>query len=162
MAGANGDSWSYLSQSIIRGEYSQFSGLYIDPGATDSDRYMLRNAGVTAAIDGDGAIAATVYLRDDVNYWTPLVNPAGRFVAAAAGYDLDQTIAQWSAGPWFAQLQVQTDPASNTAFRLCWHLRSERIIRLTCSRHDRATGAYRGLHITDDSLGLGPIIWATR
>ncbi len=158
--GIEADSNVYISQATIRGQYQFATGLYFDPGDTDHPRYEVRNAAVQTA-SGSTLLDRVLSVRDDLNVVTWMSNAAG-FSVTQPSYALDQTIAEWRAGIYYTQLQVQTDPASNTAFRLCWHLRTERIIRLACGRHDRLTGAYRGIVLVDDSLGLGPLTWQTQ
>lgn len=159
--GTGADSNVYISQATIQSVYQFATGLYFDPGDSDPPRYEVRNALVRTPSVPDLLLGQALEVRDDLGVFIPM-SSAGGFNVTQPSYALDQTIAEWRAGDYFAQLQVQTDPASNTAFRLCWHLRTERIIRLACGRHDRLTGEFRGIVLVDDSLGLGPLTWQTQ
>ncbi len=94
--------------------------------------------------------------------YTTILTRAAPFKLDESAYVLDRTLAQWDLAPWFAQLQVQSDPRSNTVFRLCWHYRLPDVIRLSCGLFDRFSAEHRGVYIVDDSQGLGARTWATR
>lgn len=130
-------------------------------GQTGNPRYDLAALGIEA-ID---------YIKPDANgaYRSNWIGPDmtinGLNLTRAAPFDiganveLNRTIAQWDAPPYFAQLQVQTDASSDTVFGLCWHIRVPGIIRLSCGKFDRLTAEFRGVRVVDDSQGLGALTW---
>jgi hypothetical protein len=45
---------------------------------------------------------------------------------------------------------------------VCWHVRLPTVIRLACGLYDELTSDPRGIHVVDDSHGLGPLTWKTQ
>lgn len=118
----------------------------------------LLQTGTSFAVVGDGAELGAGFSSAN----TALVRSQPFRIQPNDAFPLDTTIAEWRAAPWFQQLQLQTDDLSNTVFRACWHFRLPQFIRLTCTKHDRLTGQFRGVHIVDDSDGLGAKVWRTQ
>jgi len=75
---------------------------------------------------------------------------------------LDKTYQQWTSiddDKWFVQLQLGTYPASNTAFQLCYHIRTPHVIRRQCGVFDKLTADFRTAIIIDDSRGTGAVTY---
>jgi hypothetical protein len=152
---------AHVGQSLINSHpeeppdtyYSQVSGEFANNNLTNvavGVPWMNQVLGPTMGA-GSGPYSTTLTRRESV----PLTDSNGP-------YQLNTTLAQWDAPPWFVQLQIQSDPRSNTVFRLCLHYRLPDAIRLSCGLFDRVTAEHRGVYLVDDSQGLGPRTWMTR
>jgi hypothetical protein len=77
-----------------------------------------------------------------------------------AKFILNAAAAEWVAAPWFVQFQVADDDFPSASFRLCMNMHAPNLRRLSCTIHDKDTGAWRGVHVLDDSQGLGVVEYA--
>ncbi len=151
----------HVGQSVIDGHsedppntyYSQVSGQFANNNLT--------NVGIGVPWL-DQVLGATISAGSGP-YSTTLTRPGTVALSDRNGpYQLDATLAQWDAAPWFVQLQIQSDPRSNTIFRLCMHYRLPDVIRLSCGIFDRLTAEHRGVYLVDDSQGQGARTWETQ
>lgn len=106
-------------------------------------------------------------LSREISVWTATSprDPAMPTVMVRQGGDLafkddervllNTTHASWN-GPssTFVQLQVASD-TDPTSFRVCWHISAPSVRRLSCGVFSRASAAFRGSYVIDDSMGTG-------
>src|SRR5690606_12241606 len=115
------------------------------------------------AVAGSGQ-AASFALGPDLQADTAqasllLSSSNGVVVVAGERYELDQTLGTWKANDMStlaASLTLGADYADDL-FRVCWKLRS--VARTSCGVFDRETGELRGVHVVDDAIGFGRLIW---
>lgn len=67
--------------------------------------------------------------------------------------ELDKSLQTWRSGASFVQFQIGS--VSATKFRVCWHVNLPSVIRVACYLWPKDGGEGGGIHVVDDSDGLG-------
>jgi hypothetical protein len=153
------------------GRYRFESAGYMNRDPFTPPRYNLRNAAVTGRWSTSGSGAETTFalgelLEGDNGQETlQLPKPGGLAISAAQSYELDQTLAQWTATaapiPWDAALQVHSDDVQDW-FRVCWQMTYPLVVRQSCGLFSRHDGELVGVHVVDDFEGQGPVVWRSQ
>lgn len=152
------------------GRYLFNSSGYMNRSPFIESRYDLATARIIGAWSMAGAGGATTFafgeeMEGDTGEASErLAKPGGLVVSAGQSYEVDQALGQWvaPAGPaaWNASLQIQSDHA-DTLFRVCWKLKFPGRHRTSCGVFDSERGDLIGVHVVDDSLAFGPLVWRT-
>ena len=150
------------------GSYYFASAAYMLRNPFIPPRFALRSSSVIGRWAMAGSAADTTFAigkqvsGDNEQMSVAMSKPEDWVVFASQTYELDQTLAQWSAVQdamtWNAAVQIQSDDVPGL-FRMCWQMNYPQVVRLSCGLFERQSGRFSGVHVSDDFEGQGPLIW---